>query len=99
MVFFSTTITPTTAAQPVMTNKIGISRVVQIQIIVRSMGTATYVAVGGLDAQNRRLTTVGGNVSVDTPYGKRYIDIRSLFISSDTADAVVEVLGDTYEGF
>jgi len=96
MVFFSTTITPTTAPQLVMANKPFITRATQIQIVVRDMGTATYVAVGGSDAQDRRLTGVGANIGIDTPLGKRYFDLRSLFIVSDTADAVVEIIGDTF---
>jgi hypothetical protein len=95
MVFFSTTITPTTVPALVMANKVGIVKAAQIQIVVRSMGTATYVAVGGSDSQDRRLTAVGSNVGIDTPLGKRYLDLRTLFISSDSNDAVVEIIGDS----
>jgi len=97
MTFFSTLITPTTEAQPLMANKIAITRAAQIQIVVRDMGTATYVGVGGSDSQDRRLTGVGANVGIDTPLGKRYLDLKSLFIISDTADAVVEIIGDAVE--
>lgn len=98
MTFFSDEITATTSAQLVMANKPAIRKVVQIQVTIRSMGTATYVGLGGRDTQNKRLTVVGDNLSIDTPYGKRYLDLRSLFLSSDTADAVVEIIGDSYEG-
>ena len=97
MTFFSTTITPTTTPQLLLTNKIGITKVTQIQIAVRSMGTSTYSAVGGRDEQSRRLTAVGDNIGMDTPLGKRYLDISALFIVSDTADAVIEIVGDTYQ--
>lgn len=99
MTFFSTTITPTTNAQQLMTNKPGIERVLQAQIYIRSIGTATYVGVGGRDSQDRRLTVAGANISIDIPMGMRYVDLRSLFVSSDTSDAVVEVLGDSYGVF
>jgi len=98
MVFFSSTITPNTVAQPIMANKIGITRAAQIQIVVRSMGTATFIGVGGVDTQDRRLLGVGANIGIDTPLGKRYLDLRSLFIVSDTDDAVVEIIGDTFVG-
>jgi hypothetical protein len=98
MTFFSTTLTPTTAnvAQPLMTNKMGIERATQIQINIRSMGTATYVAIGGTDTQDRRLTGAGDNLGIDTPQGKRYMDLKSLFIVSDTNDAVIEIVGDSF---
>ena len=98
MSFFSSLITPTTAPQLIMTNKSGISRVTQIQIAVRSMGTSSFSAIGGVDEQSRRLTAVGDNIGMDTPQGKRYLDISKLFIVSDTADAVIEIIGDTYDG-
>ena len=96
MTFFSTTITPTTARQLIMINKPGIQRVTQIQIRIRSMGTATYVSIGGADTQDRRMTGAGDSIGIDTPLGKRYTDVTSLFIVSDTADAVVEIIGDTF---
>jgi len=98
MVFFSTILTPTAAnvPQPLMTNKIGITRATQIQISIRSMGTATYIGVGGTDTQDRRLTAVGENIGMDTPLGKRYLDLRTLFIVSDANDAVIEIIGDSH---
>lgn len=98
MVFFSTTITPDTTQQMLMVNQPAIKRATQVQIVVRDMGTATYVAVGGFDSQDRRLQGVGANIGIDTPLGKRYIDLTTLFVSSDTNDAVVEIIGDAYGG-
>ncbi len=98
MVFFSTTLTPTTIPQQLLVNKKGIKRVTQISLIVRSMGTATFVACGGLDSQDRRLVTVGDAVSIDAPLTARYLNMSSFFVSSDTADAVLEVIGDTFTG-
>ena len=97
MTFFSTTITPTTTPQQIMVNKAGITRVTQIQLAVRSMGSSTFSAIGGIDEQSRRLNAVGDNIGMDTPLGKRYLDISALFIVSDTADAVIEIVGDTYQ--
>jgi hypothetical protein len=96
MTFFSTTITPISVAQPILANKIGIEQVTQIQIIVRSMGDATVISVGGTDQQDRRMTGAGDNISIDTPQGKRYINVRSLFIKSDGTTPVVEIIGDTF---
>jgi len=97
MAFISTTITPKTAPVPILAGR-GISRVTQVLIKMRSAGTSTYVAVGGADSQSARIAAVGEGISFDTPRGKRYLDVRSLFISSDTADAVMEIIADTYEG-
>lgn len=81
-----------------MQNKIAIRRATQILIVIRSMGTASYIALGGRDSQDRRLVGVGDALPIDTPLGKRYLDLTTLFCSSDTADAVIEVIGDSWEG-
>jgi len=94
MTFFSALLTPTTSPQLVLANKPFIQNVTQISIVVRSMGTATYIGIGGSDAQDRRLTTVGDSISIDTPLGYKYVNVSSLFVVSDTADAVIEVIGD-----
>jgi hypothetical protein len=96
MTFFSTTITPISTPQPLMSNKIGIERVTQLQIFVRSMGDATVISVGGTDTQDRRMTGAGDNISIDTPTGKRYMDVRTLFIASDGTTPVVEIMGDSF---
>ena len=59
-------------------------------IRVRSMGTATYIALGDEAAQESRLTTAGQTVSYSC---NRYevIDLTKKYIKADTADAVVEV--------
>jgi len=98
MVFFSNALTVAAASQPVTKNLTAVRKVTQISLIIRSMGTATYVAVGGRGSQDRRLTTVGDSISIDAPLGSRYIDVSTLFVSSDTSDAVLEIIGDTYTG-
>lgn len=98
MAFFSTTLTPTTAVQKVMANKADLRRVTQVEISVRSMGTATYVGVGGRDSQDKRLTAAKDSVSMDTPLGKKYLNLDTVFVISDTADAVLEIFGDSWEG-
>lgn len=96
MPFFSTTLTVGTTAQNVTKNRQGISKVIQAEVIVRSMGTATYVRIGGLESQDRTLRTVGDSVSISSNYPNRYFDILGLQAISDTADAVIEVLGESY---
>lgn len=97
MPFFSTTLTVTTAAQAVTTNKQGVRRVIQMQIVVRSMGTATYIAVGGSDSQDRRLTSAGASVSITaekTDNGKLIpFNPLEIFAISDTSDGVLEIFG------
>ncbi len=101
MAFFSFTITPTTTAQNITAQAIlvtgnsnGIARVKQFSLKVRSMGTATYVAVGGLNAQETRMVAIGDNIPFTPAFSSSRISINELFISSDTADAVVEVIGE-----
>lgn len=98
MTFFSTSLTVLTTKQPVTQNKIGVNRVKQATIVVRSMGTATYIALGGADSQDRRLTVVGASVSISALEYEKFIMLNEVFCSSDTADGVLEVFGDTYEG-
>jgi hypothetical protein len=60
-------------------------------IRVRSMGTATYIRVGNYYAQHYSLTSVGdtkGFTCEDT----HVLDMTKVWIVSDTADAVVEVV-------
>ncbi len=94
MSFFSTTLTVPISRVPVTNDKPLIRRVSQMQIIVRSMGTATYVALGGSDSQDRRLTSVGSSVSIGVEGSAKYFDPLRLFVSSDTADAVIEIFGE-----
>lgn len=97
MAFFSTSITVPAGGIPLLSSIPGLKRVTQLQVTLRDLGaTSTYVAVGGPNSQDRRISVVGEGISIDTPLGKRYLDISSLFISSDSATAVVEIIGDTY---
>lgn len=99
MVFFSSTITALTTRQQLMVNRQAVKRVTQISVIVRSMGTATYVGIGGFDRQDRRLQTVGDSIAIDAPLGSKFIDVSSLFVISDTSDAILEIIGDSYMGW
>ena len=97
MSFFSTTLAAKTSKQLLLTNKPHIKSVSQISVIVRSMGTASYIGVGGFDTQDRRFSTVGDSISIDTPKNRETIDVSSLFVISDTADAVLEIIGETLD--
>lgn len=95
MPFFSTTLTVTTTAQPITTNKPHLNKVTQFQVVVRSMGTATYVAFGGLDSQDRRLTSAGGSISFSRENQNKYLEPMGVFAISDTSDAVIEIFGES----
>ena len=60
--------------------------------MVRDMGTATYVRIGDMDAQNDTLTGAYQYTEYDAP-PQGFIDASRFFVVSDTADAVVEVTG------
>lgn len=94
--FFSFTITPTTAPVPINTPKPNINFVKQVAIVVRSVGTSTYNALGGQDSQDRRLTAVGDQENISSIAPDGYIDISKLWIISDTSDAVIEVFGEVW---
>ena len=88
--------TPVTCTTAVTKKRIiGESRpyryVLSYLIRVRSMGTATYIALGDEYAQESRLTTAGQTVSYSC---NRYevIDLTKKFVIADTADAVIEIM-------
>lgn len=58
---------------------------------VRSMGSATYIAIGTEAGQEYRLTTINQTIGYSC---NRYeaIDLTKKYIVSDAADAVVEVI-------
>lgn len=64
--------------------------VLSYSVRVRSMGTATYIALGNEQAQESRLVSVG---DVYQYACSRYevIDLTKKWIRADTADAIVEV--------
>ena len=99
MSFFSTTLTPSTVIQSLMANKPNLRQAIQFVVVVRSMGTATYVGLGGLDTQDRRLSTVGDGMSLSADFNrpqlKKWLDPTQIFVSSDTSDAVIEIFGET----
>jgi hypothetical protein len=65
--------------------------VIDLNVRLRSLGTGgTYVAIGNQFGQEYRLVAVG---NVFERHCRRYevIDLTKLYITSDVADAVVEV--------
>lgn len=63
------------------------------------MGDATVISVGGRNSQDRQLTSAGTGISIDTPQGKRYLDLTTLFIISDGTTPVVEIFGESYHDY
>jgi hypothetical protein len=61
------------------------------------MGDATVINVGGRDSQDVQLSVAGDAIGMDTPFGQRYLDTRTIYITSDGTTPVVEIFGDTYE--
>jgi hypothetical protein len=85
---------PTNTAQPI-TATIGAGTKIKmfyVGIEVRSMGTATYVALGKLNAVQSRLVNKNAYQEFEAPKGA-YIVMNDIYIVSDTADPVVEVTG------
>ena len=60
-------------------------------IRVRSMGTATYIRVGNQAAQQFTLNAVGAFKGFECSPGE-LLDMTQIYVVSDTADAVIEVL-------
>jgi hypothetical protein len=98
MSYFSNALTVTTVPQNLLANKPTISKVKQIAVKVRDMGTASYIAIGGVDTQDRRITAVGDGMSITPEQAGgediHYIDINSIRVVSDTSDAVLEIFGE-----
>ena len=63
-----------------------------ITVLVRSMGTATYVGISTASSNTSRLTGVGDSFEIRAP-DRCYIDASKIMINADVADAVVEVSG------
>ena len=64
-------------------------------IRVRSMGTATYIAIGGINAREYRLTGLNQIYGYNCPLGS-VLNLSKIWIISDTADAVIEVIATEY---
>jgi hypothetical protein len=60
-------------------------------IRVRSMGTATYIRVGNQAAQLLTLNAVGAFKAFECRPGE-LLDMTQVYVVSDTADAVIEVI-------
>lgn len=95
MAFFSTTLTPTTAPQTLMALKPLIRNITQIAVTVQSMGTATYINIGGPDSQDKKFTMVGDGFSISGTEKFPYVDVSTIRVISDTADAVLDIFGDS----
>ena len=63
-----------------------------VLVQVRSIGTATYVRLGNLNAQEITFLGAGDFMLIDVPQGFVF-NAATLFIKSDTADPVIEVSG------
>jgi len=96
MAFFSTTLTVLTSPLPILKNKPLIKRVTQVQLFVRSMGTASYIGIGGSDTQDRRLLSIGSSISISAEQ-KKYFNPLTIFAVSDTSDSVLEIMGESYD--
>lgn len=83
------TLTGNTTAQPIF--KQPYKWVTSICIRVRSIGTATYVGVGNNISQDYRLIGVDQMYQYSCNPGE-VIDAAKIWIISDTADPVVEVI-------
>jgi hypothetical protein len=62
-------------------------------IRVRTMGTATYIRLGGEYGQNYSLTVVGQTYQWSGNPGQ-VVDMAKLWCISDTNDAVLEIVAD-----
>lgn len=67
-------------------------KVTYISFLVRSMGTAAYVAIGTPGGQEQRLTAVGDTIEIEAPK-MAFIESAKIMCIADVADAVVEVGG------
>lgn len=86
-------VTPTTGQRSI-TNEMSQKghKASYVTIMVRSMGTATYVAIGRPGYLEERLTAIGDVLEIEAPL-KCYLETSKIMIQSDTADAVIEVGG------
>lgn len=67
-------------------------KVFYISLKVRSLGTATYVAVGDSGAREERLTSTGEIYEAEAPK-QGYLATNEIMIESDATDPVIEVGG------
>jgi len=85
-----TVLSPTTTAQAILP-LYPYKWVFSFMLKVRSMGTATYIAVGNDLSQEWRLTYVGQVFGFSGNPGEVY-DITKLWYISDTSDSKVELI-------
>jgi hypothetical protein len=85
------TVTVTTTKQRLIGETRAYKWVMSYLVRVRSMGTATYIALGNEADQQIRLTAVGQSIAYNC---NRYefIDLAKKYVISDTSDAVIEVI-------
>ena len=84
------TVTPTVAKMRLIGETYPYMYVLSYMIRVRSMGTATYIALGSEQGQEQRLYAVGQTLTYAC---NRYevIDLTKKYVRADVADAVLEV--------
>jgi hypothetical protein len=87
---FPDTLTATTTAKPLFAGNAPYRWVTAWSVRVRSMGTATYVALGSRLAQPWRLITVGQTYGANGNPGEVF-DLSQIYVISDTSDAVIEI--------
>jgi len=85
------TFTPAAATIAEALLKVPYKWVTSFAIRLRSMGTATYVALGNQAAQEYRLTGVGQIYQFSCNPGE-VTDLARIWTYSDTNDAVIEVV-------
>ena len=84
------TVTPTVAKIRIIGETYPYMYVLSYMIRVRSMGTATYIAIGNEQGQEQRLYAAGQTLTYSC---NRYevIDLTKKYVRADVADAVLEV--------
>lgn len=87
---FPAVLTAPTTATPLYSGAI-YKWVTAFTVRVRSMGTATYIALGDKNVQDWRMITVGQTFGISLNPGE-VLDLSKIYVVSDTGDATVEVV-------
>lgn len=86
-------VTATTTEKPLFEQQtVNEIPVFYVGIEVRSMGTASFVALGSPGYVNTRLISKSSYIEYQAPE-KRYLDASNIMIVSDSNNAIVEVSG------
>jgi len=88
------TLTSKTTIQSIAAPDMGAGeiKVYYVGINVRSMGTASYIRVGGLKSTESSLVGANAYQEFEAPRGA-YLNLKDFYFISDTADAVIEISG------